>query len=50
MKHTCTCIHPSQDKLHGKSVRIWNEAPGKGGDKKGRYRCTVCGAERNITK
>jgi hypothetical protein len=46
MKMTCTCKHESQDKLNGKNIRIWNECTSKSAGEK-RYRCTVCGSERN---
>ena len=37
--------HPFQDKTYGKGRRVFNEAPGNKGEKKGRYRCTVCELE-----
>lgn len=38
----CTCIHPAQDKFHGKGRRVHNLMA------KGKYRCTVCTNEREV--
>lgn len=43
----CTCNHPFQDETYGKSNRVFNHADGKG-SKKGRYRCTVCKALKEV--
>ena len=50
MKYSCTCKHDSQDKLHGKGIRIFNAAFGKGGAFRDRYRCTVCLSLKTIHK
>jgi hypothetical protein len=39
----CSCSHPSQDKLHGKNMRVFNAFKTKQGTFN--YRCTVCGRE-----
>jgi len=47
MVKTCTCIHESQDKLHGKGQRVHNpidKNSGKPGAPK--WRCSVCKKER----
>jgi len=41
----CDCVHPSQDKLHGKGMRVHNPFKMKDG-KTLNYRCTICGKER----
>lgn len=43
----CTCDNIFQDKEHGKSRRIMNNAPKKGAETD-RYRCTSCGKEWKI--
>lgn len=40
----CTCFHPAQDKLHGKSKRVHNPCKRSLGSVK--WRCTVCKNER----
>ena len=47
MKSTCNCIHPSQDKLHGPQVRIFNQTETKTGQAQ-TYRCTVCAGVKVI--
>lgn len=42
-KMNCSCKHEYQDQKLGKGVRYHNPM---GAKKKGHYRCTVCGAER----
>ena len=37
----CDCSHEYQDKIYGKGMRVFNNAPSKGSNPK-RYRCTVC--------
>lgn len=39
----CDCEHKSQDKLHGKKMRVYNEGNTNGTTKV--YRCTVCSKE-----
>ena len=41
----CTCKHEQQDKIHGHGKRAHN--PMKTPDK---YRCTVCGDEKQVGK
>lgn len=41
----CTCVHESQDQLHGKGNRVHNPAASKAGTSKTKWRCTVCGKE-----
>jgi len=43
----CTCTHPDQDEIYGLGMRVWNHAPSKGAKPK-RYRCTVCGREKEV--
>lgn len=40
----CTCIHNTQDEIHGKGKRVFNER------KSGSFRCTVCKKEVSATK
>lgn len=53
MKHgvrilQCKCEHPYQDKRYGEGMRVFNYAPAKG-QKPNRYRCSICGQEREAT-
>ncbi|MFH1480768.1 MAG: hypothetical protein ABIG67_05845 [Pseudomonadota bacterium] len=41
----CRCEHEYQDRVYGKGMRLFNNAPAKGAHPN-RYRCTVCGQER----
>ena len=43
----CTCVHASQDQLHGKGMRVHNYALKGNGTNPG-YRCTVCGKMKAI--
>lgn len=44
----CSCVHPFQDKIYGKGMRVFN--PHKFGDEVG-YHCTVCSIDfRSGTK
>lgn len=43
----CSCICPPQDALHGRGMRLFNNAPSKGAKPK-RYRCTSCLTEREF--
>jgi len=38
----CNCKHESQDKIHGKNMRVHNRYIKDGGG----YRCTVCGKDK----
>lgn len=38
-----SCVHDTQDQLHGKGNRVLNHVPGKE-KKPDEWRCTVCGA------
>ncbi len=44
-KHNC--ISEQQDKIHGAGNRVFNPAFSKGSKPK-RYRCTVCGVEKEL--
>jgi hypothetical protein len=44
----CTCDSDYQDSIHGKDQRVWNSAFGQKTSKPNRYRCTVCGATKEI--
>jgi hypothetical protein len=37
----CGCLHPDQDKIYGKQMRLHN--PASHGQ---RHRCTICGQEK----
>ena len=50
MISNCTCKHEVQDKFYGKGRRVFNSAPGKSRAFPNRYRCTVCGKEKNVEK
>ena len=41
----CKCDHDYQDKKYGPHMRLMNLADQRG-KSPGRYRCTVCGSER----
>lgn len=41
----CTCKHEFQDKRYGIGQRVHNEM--RADNKKGLYRCTVCGNVKN---
>lgn len=41
------CKNEFQDKTYGKNNRLFNHAPSKGSKNK-RYRCTVCGQEKEV--
>lgn len=43
MINKCNCTHEGQDKIHGKSRRVFNKCVSKGNNDK--FRCTVCGKE-----
>lgn len=43
----CTCQHKQQDEMYGKGNRVWNECKRKTSNW-ARWRCTVCGTEREI--
>ena len=45
---SCTCIHPDQDKLHGRGKRVHNQMQRSGGGAI-KYRCTVCKNEREAS-
>lgn len=40
----CSCGHEGQDKLHGRGMRVYNEAKAINKDT-GVWRCTVCRKE-----
>ncbi len=42
----CSCKSEQQDKLHGKSKRVWNPLQTKG--KFTGYKCTVCGEKIKV--
>lgn len=42
-----TCISKQQDAIHGVGKRVFNPAPSKGSKPK-RYRCTVCGGDKEL--
>lgn len=39
----CDCKHEFQDKEYGEGMRVHNECTSK----EGKYRCTVCGKEKD---
>jgi len=41
----CSCLHESQDQLHGSKMRVFNT---KEKNNKGKATCTVCGSIRNV--
>ena len=41
----CKCKHDFQDSVYGKRNRVFNERK-----EKGKYRCTVCSADRTSSK
>ena len=44
----CRCKSVWQDRRYGEGLRVFNYAPGSKGVKPDRYRCVVCGAEKEI--
>ena len=42
----CNCRHKVQDELHGWQLRVHNPMKLATKDSRQRYRCTVCGKER----
>lgn len=45
----CSCTHSFQDTTYGVQMRVWTFAPGnKTSGKENRFRCTVCGKEKDI--
>jgi len=46
----CSCVHPSQDKIHGRNKRVMNACGGSRGKNHDRMRCTVCGHEIGLTQ
>jgi hypothetical protein len=45
----CACKNDFQEKQYGQGLRVFNHAPGKDGSSlKNRFRCTVCGREKDI--
>lgn len=46
---TCTCASAFQDKEHGKGQRVWNERYVGGSTTLKGYRCSVCGATKDVS-
>ena len=44
----CKCTHPSQDKLHGKGMRVHNRTKQSKQAAEQRWRCTVCRDEKPV--
>ena len=43
MIRPCTCRHEGQDRLYGRSNRVWNRTEQNKPEAERKWRCTVCG-------